>query len=68
MTKTVQIHRKDWEEKLPEDLWAYKTTWKKTTGFTPYELLYGKQDLLPIEFQVKTFRLVAELGMDLTEA
>ena len=30
--------------------------------------MYGKQVLLPIEFQVKTFRLEAKLGMNLDEA
>ena len=39
-----------------------------TTRHTPYELVYGKQVLLPIEFQVKTFRMVAQLGMNLDEA
>ena len=34
----------------------------------PYELVYGKQVLLPVEFQVKTFRMAAQLGMDLDEA
>ena len=34
----------------------------------PYELVHGKQVLLPIEFQVKTFRMAAQLGMDLDEA
>jgi hypothetical protein len=56
LTKTVQQHHEDWEDQLPEALWAYKTTWRNTTRFTPYELVYGKQVLLPIEFQVKTFR------------
>jgi hypothetical protein len=31
-------------------------------------LVYGKQVLLPIEFQVKTFRTAMQLGMDLDEA
>ena len=39
-----------------------------TTRHSPYELVYGKQTLLPIEFQIKTFRMVAQLGMDLLEA
>jgi hypothetical protein len=30
--------------------------------------VYGKQVLLPIEFQVKTFRTTMQLGMDLDEA
>jgi hypothetical protein len=55
-------------DQFPEALWAYKTTWRNTTGHTPYELVYGKQVLLPIEFQVKTFRIAMQLGMDLDEA
>ena len=67
MTKTVKQHRKDWSDKLLEALWAYCTTWKNTTSFSPYEMVYGKQVLLPIEFQISTYRLAAELGMDLNE-
>lgn len=68
MTKTVQMNRKDWSEKIQDALWAYRITWKDTTGFSPYQLVYGKEDLLPIEFQIQTYKLAAELGLDLTEA
>jgi hypothetical protein len=60
VTKIVQTHRKDWSDKLQEALWAYKITYKASIGFTPYQLVYGKQVLLPIEFQIHTFKLVAE--------
>ena len=53
---------------LSEALWAYRTTWRNTTGHTRYELVYGKQVLFPIEFQVKTFKMAIQLGMDLSEA
>jgi transposase InsO family protein len=68
LTKIVQLHHRDWADRLPEALWAYRTTWRNTTGHTPYELVYGKQVLLPIEFQVRTFRIAAELGLNLDEA
>ena len=68
MTKTIKKHIRDWLDKLLEALWAYRTTWKDTIGFSPYEMVYGKQVLLPIEFQISTYRLVVELGMDLNEA
>ena len=55
-------------DRLLEALWAYRITWRNTTRHTPYELVYGKQVLLPIEFQVKTFRMAAQLGMNLDEA
>jgi len=42
ITKTIQMHHKYWAERLLEALWAYRTTWRNTTGHTPYELVYGK--------------------------
>jgi hypothetical protein len=59
LTKTFQLHHQDWADRLPEALWAYQTTWRNTTGHTPYEIVYGKQVILPIEFQVRTFRIAA---------
>eukprot|EP00253_Pinus_taeda_P030428 PITA_30428 len=57
ITKTIHLHRRDWAERLPEALWAYRTTWRNTTKHPPCELVYGKEVLLPIEFQVKTFKM-----------
>ena len=67
MMKTVQMNNKDWSETLKDGLWAYRITWKNTTGFSPYQLVYGKEVLLPIEFQIPTFKHVVKLAMDLTE-
>jgi hypothetical protein len=30
-------------------LWAYQTTYKVITKFTPFELVYGTQPIMPIE-------------------
>eukprot|EP00253_Pinus_taeda_P019760 PITA_19760 len=68
ITKIVHLHRRDWVEMLPEALWVYRTTWRNTTRHSPYELVYGKEVVLPIEFQFKTFKMVVQLGMDLLEA
>ena len=62
------MNRKNWEEKLKDALWAYRITWKDTTGFTPYQLVYGKEVMLPIEFQIHTYKMAADLGIDLNEA
>jgi transposase InsO family protein len=43
LMKSVQIHHKDKEDKFPEAFWAYRTTWRNTTRFTPYELVYIKK-------------------------
>eukprot|EP00253_Pinus_taeda_P025852 PITA_25852 len=39
LTKNVHLHTRDWVEKLLEALWAYRNTWRNTTGHTPYELV-----------------------------
>ena len=48
LTKVVSKSRKDWANRLAEATWAYNITWKTTTGFTPYELVYWKKALLSI--------------------
>lgn len=68
MTKTVATNRNNWADKLNEALWAYRITWKNTTGFSPYQIVYGKEAMLPIEFQIHTYKSVADLGMDLSKA
>eukprot|EP00253_Pinus_taeda_P008407 PITA_08407 len=68
LTKVVSNNRKDWADRLVEATWAYNTTWKTTTGFTPYELVYGKKALLSIEFEYNTLRMAAQLDLDLSHA
>jgi len=68
LTKKVSMNKKDLADKLPEALWAYRTTWRNNMGQTPYELVYGKQVLLLIEFRIKNFRTAVQLGLDISEA
>jgi hypothetical protein len=68
LTKTVQLHQTDWEEKTSRGLVGIQNYMEKCYGYTPYELVYGKQVLLPIEFQIKTFKIAAKLGLNLSEA
>ncbi|KAL6323703.1 hypothetical protein AAG906_002171 [Vitis piasezkii] len=34
---------RDWSEKLPFALWAYRTSFRTSTGATPYSLVYGME-------------------------
>lgn len=68
LTNVVQLHHKDWFHKLLEALWAYHVTWRNVIGHAPYELVYGKHVLFPIEFQVKTFQNNTQLRMNLNES
>ena len=55
LTKTIKSNHKYLVDRFPKALWDYRTTWRNKTGHSPYELVYGKQILLPIEFHIKTF-------------
>eukprot|EP00253_Pinus_taeda_P016180 PITA_16180 len=68
LTKVVSSSRKDWADRLVEATWAYNSTWKTTTSFTPYELVYGKRALLSIEFEYNTLRMATQLDLDLSHA
>ena len=68
LTKTVKENRKYWSQRLPKALWAYRTTWRNTTCFSPYELVYGKSVVFPLEFEIKTLGTTLAINLDLTDA
>ena len=38
-----------WVEELPNVLWAYRTTLRRSTGETPFSLTYGAEAVIPTE-------------------
>ena len=68
LTKIVRSHRRDWADRLPEALWEYRTMWCNTTGFSPYDLVYGKSVVFTIEFEIKTLNTTMEVNLDVTES
>jgi len=42
-------------------LWAYRTSVKDATGFTPFHLVYALEATLPIECEIPSLKLVVEL-------
>jgi len=40
--------QKDWDLYMPATLWALRTTKSSVTGFSSFELLYGRKDLWPL--------------------
>jgi hypothetical protein len=43
-------NREDWDDRVPTVLWAYRTTTKKLHKYTPFQLVYGKEVVVPTEF------------------
>ena len=51
---------RDWSEKLPYALWAYRTSFRTSTGATPYSLVYGMEAMLPVEIEMGSLRVSLE--------
>ncbi|KAG8479126.1 hypothetical protein CXB51_028998 [Gossypium anomalum] len=58
---------KDWHEKLPFALYAYRTSVRTSTGATPFSLVYGMEAVLPIEVEITSLRVLSELKLDEAE-
>ncbi|XP_071739883.1 uncharacterized protein [Rutidosis leptorrhynchoides] len=50
--------RTGWVDELPNMLWAHHTTFKKSTGETPFSLVYGSEVVVLAEILVPTHRRV----------
>jgi len=60
----VGNHKTHWHHMLYPLLWAYRTSIKTTTGFTPFQLAYGLEAILPIERQIPSLKLTVEILPD----
>jgi hypothetical protein len=57
----IGIHKTSWHTMLFSTLWAYRKSVKSATGFTPFQLVYGLEDILSIECEIPSLNLVVEL-------
>ena len=57
LTKIVGNSCTDWELKLNSALWAYRVAYKTAIGTTPFNLVFGLDAILPIEFLIPTLRV-----------
>jgi hypothetical protein len=52
ISKTLfNIHKGKWTEELPKVVWSHNTTASRTTGFTPFKLMYSEDAMLPEEIK-----------------
>ncbi|XP_017972718.1 PREDICTED: uncharacterized protein LOC18601752 [Theobroma cacao] len=55
--KMTEVY-KDWHEKLPFALHAYRTSVRTSTRATPYSLVYGAEIVLPVEVEIPSLRVL----------
>nr|XP_027120512.1 uncharacterized protein LOC113737482 [Coffea arabica] len=61
--KITEKHR-DWHEKLPYALMAYRTSIRTSTGATLYSLMYGMEAVLPTEVEIPSLRILMETKLE----
>ena len=59
--RIIGIHKSNWHTMLFSALWAYRTLAKTSTGFTPFQLVYGLEAVLRIECEILSLQLAIEL-------
>jgi hypothetical protein len=57
----IGIHKTSWHTMLFSALWAYQTSVKSATNFTPFQLVYGLEAILPIECERPSLNIAIEL-------
>jgi len=57
LAKTIQQSGRDWHDKLPYALWAYRTSMRTAIGATPYSLVYGDEAVIPLEIEIPSLRI-----------
>ena len=53
ITKHVGEKTQTSDKHLNAALWAYRTSFKASLGYTPFHLVYGQEALLPIEVEIE---------------
>ena len=52
MMKVVKERKDAWEDFIDTCVYAYNTAVHESTGFTPFELMFGRKTILPIDIEI----------------
>ncbi|MCO5553292.1 hypothetical protein L7F22_006813 [Adiantum nelumboides] len=66
--KMVESKPKRWDNFLDGAIWAYRTTYRDATQFTPFHLVNGQEALQPIELNIPTIKLTGRQEQSNDEA
>ena len=57
----VGENKTSWHLQIFSALWVYHTSMKNATGFTPFQLVYGIEVVLQIEYEIPSLKLKVEI-------
>ena len=58
LKKRLKGAKGNWVEELPNVLWAYRITSRRSTGETPYSMTYGIKEIILIEVSLSSMKVV----------
>jgi hypothetical protein len=61
LRRMIRIHKTSWHMMLFSSLWAYQTSVKSATRFTPFQLVYGLESIFPTECEIPSLKLAVKL-------
>ena len=67
MVKLVNGQKRDWDEKMHEALWAYRTIYKTPTGCSPFSLVYGTEAVIHVEIELSSYRVALHYELPTNE-
>ena len=59
--------KRNWHLIMYSTLWAYRTSVRNATRFTPFQLVYGMEAILPIQCKISSLKLAIDLLPDTSE-
>lgn len=68
LMKTITENQRNWDSQLKFSLWANRVTPKRSTGKSPFELVYGKATIFPIQLAMPIVNLLQDVEEELNAA
>ena len=61
LQRIIGAHKRDWNLILYSALWSYRPSMRNATGFTPFQLVYGLEAVLPVQCEISSLKLTVDL-------
>lgn len=68
LTKVFNVHHDDWDQRIPVVLWTYQINCKRLTKHSPFQFVYDKEVVIPLEFVVPNLWISLATNMKNTQS
>ena len=67
LQRMIGVRKRNWHFILYSTLWAYQTSVRNAIRFTPFQLVYGLEAILPIQCEISSLKIAIDLLPDTSE-